>query len=209
MFIVGFFLQLTRLSSSRNQVQVDPTPSAWKGFLRARSWVSSSAPPHNSALAASKIPKQPGPPVKIGLDGRYSAPKISWRNIEMKFHVCCGAKICFARLIRKEFLFFRLFWRLGNQNWGPFRSFLFEFPQKPCFFLFSSSQSKTSGLLTWKTRLTENFPVELKKKTWQIFSKKSSQQLFSQLKGLAFFSKEEAAQYDWRTVKKFCNLVCP
>ena len=26
------------------------------------------------------------------------------------------------------------------------------------------------------------------------------------LKGLAFFSKEEAAQYDWQTEKKFCNL---
>ena len=77
---------------------------------------------------------------------------------------------------------FPFIWRLENQNWGPFRSFLFEFPQKPCFFLFSSSQSKTSGLLTWKTRLTENFPVELRKKTWQMFSKKSSLKWLSQTK---------------------------
>ena len=51
-----------------------------------------------------------------------------------------------------------------NQNWGPglFQSFFWESPQKPpCFFLFASSQSKTSGFFTWKKFVHQFWPIYL------------------------------------------------
>ena len=60
----------------------------------------------------------------------------------MKFHVCCGAKICFARLIRKEFLFFRLFEDLGIKTEVRFGLSYLSSPKSPASSFFPPPSQK-------------------------------------------------------------------
>ena len=60
----------------------------------------------------------------------------------MKFHICCVAKICFARLIGKEFLFFRLFEDLGIKTEVRFGLSYLSSPKSPASSFFPPPSQK-------------------------------------------------------------------
>ena len=81
-------------------------------------------------------------------------------------HVSC-IKSKYQQAWKSHLPFLYIYFRMKvfeNQNWGPglFQSFFWESPQKPpCFFLFASSQSKTSGFFTWKKFVHQFWPIYL------------------------------------------------
>ena len=130
---------------SKNQALVCPIPSAWKDFLQERSSVFFSSPPHNLVLCSFLPHNNPSAPATVG----QRLHNVSTATSKLEKH-------------KSHILFFTFIsgWKIKNQNWGPglFQSFFCESPQKPCLFLFASSQSKTSGFFTWKKSVRYFWP---------------------------------------------------